>query len=75
MDLHQKWSNQGTAKPVEPSIKSFPGRPPPGADWANAKGFYLVLTNEAPGAEKLADQRAPASILIYKKPGTARQRC
>jgi phosphate transport system substrate-binding protein len=52
-------------KPVEPSIKSFQAAAA-GADWANAKGFYLVLTNE-PGAESWPISGA-SFILIYKKP-------
>jgi len=52
-------------KPVEPSIKSFQAAAA-GADWANAKGFYLVLTDE-PGAESWPISGA-SFILIYKKP-------
>jgi phosphate transport system substrate-binding protein len=52
-------------KAVEPSIKSFQAAAA-GADWANAKGFYLVLTNE-PGAESWPISGA-SFILVYKKP-------
>jgi phosphate transport system substrate-binding protein len=52
-------------KAVEPAIKSFQAAAA-GADWANAKGFYLVLTDE-PGAESWPISGA-SFILIYKKP-------
>ena len=50
---------------VQPSAETFQAAAA-GADWANAKGFYLVLTNE-PGAESWPISGA-SFILIYKKP-------
>jgi phosphate transport system substrate-binding protein len=55
-------------KVVEPSIESFQAAAA-NADWANAKGFYLVLTNE-PGAASWPISGA-SFILVYKKPDSA----
>jgi phosphate transport system substrate-binding protein len=55
-------------KAVEPSIEAFQAAAA-SADWANAKGFYLVLTDE-PGAASWPISGA-SFILIYKKPDSA----
>jgi phosphate transport system substrate-binding protein len=51
--------------PVEPSIASFQAAAA-NADWANAKNFYLVLTNQ-PGAASWPITGA-SFILVYKQP-------
>jgi phosphate transport system substrate-binding protein len=55
-------------KAIEPSIESFQAAAA-NADWANAKGFYLVLTDE-PGAASWPISGA-SFILVYKKPDSA----
>jgi phosphate transport system substrate-binding protein len=55
-------------KVVQPSIESFQAAAA-NADWANAKGFYLVLTDE-PGAASWPISGA-SFILVYKKPDSA----
>jgi len=55
-------------KAIEPSIESFQAAAG-NADWANAKGFYLVLTDE-PGAASWPISGA-SFILVHKKPDSA----
>jgi len=55
-------------KTVAPAIKSFQAAAA-NADWGNAKGFYLVLTDE-PGADSWPISGA-SFILVYKKPDSA----
>jgi phosphate transport system substrate-binding protein len=52
-------------KVVEPSIKAFQAAGA-GADWADAPGYYLVLTNQA-GAESWPITGA-SFIILYKNP-------
>lgn len=52
-------------KAVEPTIKSFQAAAS-AADWANSKGYYVILTNE-PGAESWPITGA-SFILMYKQP-------
>ena len=52
-------------KAIDPSIKAFQAAAA-NADWANAKGFYLVLTDQ-PGAESWPISGA-SFILVYKSP-------
>src|SRR5438552_5350372 len=52
-------------KAVEPSIKAFQAAGA-GADWANAPGYYLVLTNQA-GAESWPITGA-SFIILYRNP-------
>src|SRR5882724_11281568 len=55
-------------KVVEPKTAAFQAAAG-NADWANAKGFYLVLTDE-PGAASWPISGA-SFILVYKKPDSA----
>ena len=55
-------------KTIEPQTASFQAAAS-GADWANAKGYYLVLTNQ-PGAESWPITGA-SFILVYKQPQDA----
>ncbi len=55
-------------KVVEPKSGAFQAAAA-GADWANAKGYYLVLTNQ-PGAESWPITAA-SFILVYKQPQNA----
>ncbi|WP_395678545.1 phosphate ABC transporter substrate-binding protein PstS [Inquilinus sp.] len=52
-------------KAVDPTIKTFQAAAS-AADWANAKGYYVILTNE-PGAESWPITGA-SFILMYKQP-------
>jgi phosphate transport system substrate-binding protein len=52
-------------KVVEPSIRAFQSAAA-GADWANAPGYYLILTNQA-GADSWPITGA-SFILLYKNP-------
>lgn len=55
-------------KAVDPTIKTFQAAAA-NADWANAKGYYVILTNE-PGAESWPITGA-SFILMYKQPQDA----
>jgi phosphate transport system substrate-binding protein len=61
---HTKMVN-AAGKVVDPNIKSFQSAAA-NADWANAPGYYLVLTNQA-GAESWPITGA-SFILVYKQP-------
>ncbi len=52
-------------KAVEPKASAFQAAAA-GADWANAKGYYLVLTNQ-PGADSWPITGA-SFILVYRQP-------
>lgn len=52
-------------KTLEPSLKTFQAAAA-NADWANAKNYYLILTNQ-PGAESWPITGA-SFILMYKQP-------